>query len=100
MRSLKLSCDFRSVSDLKTRSSEILAAVTEEKRSIGLTRHGQPVAVLVPVEDYDTFMEWRRRQRLAEWLRMGDEDIAAGRTVPHAQVMEELRGLANGRQVE
>ena len=88
MAQIKISKDVRPISDMKARAAEIVRHVTETGRPIVLTRHGRGVAVVLSVQEYELLEQASRRLRLVEALREGEQDVASGRVLTHAQMIE------------
>jgi prevent-host-death family protein len=62
------------IRELKTHASEIVRKVKEEGRRYVVTRHGRPVAVIVPIEEAQAEAELQARN--AAWdelVRIGDQ---------------------------
>lgn len=80
--------------EARQRWREILDTVMRGANDIAITRYGEPVAVMIPAEDYDALtdeIEELRMSRLAERIY---EDYLADRdsAVTLASVKEELLG--------
>ena len=61
------------VRDLKTRASEIVREVKEHRRRYVVTRRGQPVALLVPLEEAPPLAMAPAAGAWQELLRIGEE---------------------------
>lgn len=82
--------DIRTVSELKTKTRDILDQLHRTGRPIVITVNGKPDAVLVDAA------EFQRRQQaldLAALLAEGEAETRAGRTIPAAEVLAELEEL-------
>jgi prevent-host-death family protein len=72
------------VTTLKRQATELLDDLARDREPILITQHGVPSAVLMDVASYE-----RQQSRMAilEAIAVAEEDLAAGRTFTHAQVM-------------
>lgn len=52
--------------DAKEEFTDLINRVTMQKEQIVLTRRGNEVAVILPVEDYNLFLELKSKQDLSE----------------------------------
>jgi len=52
-----------------------------------LTQHGRSAAVLLDVGAYEALVE---RAELLEDIRVAEEEIKAGKGIPHSKIKEEL----------
>lgn len=87
MGQVKISEDVRPISDLKTKSAELVKQVATTDRPVVLTRHGRGVAVLLSVEQYEGLLEQIDETIAARALDVGERDVVAGRVVPHDDVV-------------
>ena len=94
MAHIKASEDLRPVSELKSSGAEIVRQVNSTGRPVVLTRHGRGVAVLVSLERFEQLEQAEDRAELQRALLDGEADVAAGRVVPHGQVMAKLKRWA------
>jgi antitoxin YefM len=94
MAQIKASEDLRPVSELKSSGAEIVRQVNSTGRPVVLTRHGRGVAVLVSLERFEELEQAEGRAQLQRALLEGEADVAAGRVVPHADVVTKLRRWA------
>src|SRR5579859_3705249 len=80
-----------SIRDLARKASGVVEEVTRTGRPALVTKHGAPVAAVVPLDagDVEDLVLARAPEYLAD-LAAGEEDIAAGRTVPLHQALAEL----------
>lgn len=70
---------FYSVAELKTHASRILALSGKARREAVITRHGRPLALLVPISEDE--LEWSLREPVRDRLRRAAEERRAGRRI-------------------
>ncbi len=75
------------VTTLKRQATELLSDVERDKEPILITQHGLPTAYLVDVESYELM---QRRMTILEGIARGEQAVAEGRVVPHAQAKKRL----------
>jgi len=75
------------VTTLKRQATELLDIVGRSREPILITQHGLPSAYLVDVESYELLLS---RMKLLEGIARGEQAIAEGRTVTHAQAKQRL----------
>ena len=83
------------IRELSRNVSGVVDEVARTGRPALVTKHGAPVVAVVPVSEAE--LEDLVLARLPEYLEdlaAADEDLAAGRTRPAADVFEELDGAA------
>ena len=79
--------DIRPVSFLKGRTAELFAQIERTQRPVVITENGEPRGVLQDVESYERM---RRAIGMLKLIAQGEEDIRAGRTIPHDVVFARL----------
>ena len=79
--------DIRSLSDFRSNVSSFVNQVRQTKRPMVLTQHGRSAAVLLDVGAYEALVE---RAELLEDIRVAEEEIKAGKGIPHSKIKEEL----------
>jgi prevent-host-death family protein len=67
--------DIKPITYLKASTAEAVRQVSEG-RTLFITQNGEAKAVLMDVVTYD---RWRQAMALLKLLRLGEDDIAAGR---------------------
>lgn len=84
---MKLTEDIRPVTYMKTRSSELLHTVGENKRPIVITQNGEAKAVLVDIESYE---KQKEALLLLKVIAQGEEDIKNGRLVDQEMLFRKM----------
>jgi antitoxin YefM len=72
-----------SLADVKNRLSEVVDKLEREHGRVVVTKHGQPAAVMLNVDDLESLEETLAilsNSTLRDAVQQGDADIAAGRT--------------------
>jgi antitoxin YefM len=72
-----------SLADVKNRLSEVVDKLEREHGRVVVTKHGQPAAVMLNVDDLESLeetLEILSNPALRDAIRDGVEDLAAGRT--------------------
>ena len=75
------------VTTLKRQATELLSDIERDKQPILTTQHGLPSAYLVDVETYQLMQQ---RMAILEGIARGEQAIAEGRMVTHAQARKRL----------
>lgn len=75
------------VTTLKRQATELLSDIERDKKPILITQHGLPSAYLVDVETYQLMQQ---RMAVLEGIARGEQAIAEGRVVTHAQARKRL----------
>lgn len=75
------------VTTLKRQATELLSDIERDKEPILITQHGLPSAYLVDVETYQLMQQ---RMTVLEGIARGEQAIAEGRVVTHAQAKTRL----------
>jgi prevent-host-death family protein len=82
-----LAKQIRTVTQLKTRTKELLDQVNEERAPVIITQEGVARGVLMDVESYD---ELQRSIALLKLVREGEEAALAGRVRKNSEVVDRL----------
>ena len=72
-----------SLADVKNRLSEVVDKLEREHGRVVVTKHGQPAAVMLNVDDLESLeetLEILSNPLLIAAIREGSDDVAAGRT--------------------
>jgi len=75
------------VTTLKRQATELLSDLERDREPILITQHGLPSAYLVDVESYERM---QRRMTVLEGIARGEQAVAEGRVVSHAQAKQRL----------
>lgn len=75
------------VTTLKRQATELISDLERDKQPILITQHGLPSAYLVDVE---TYLLMQQRMSVLEGIARGEQAIAEGRAVTHAQAKTRL----------
>ncbi|MBM4320205.1 MAG: type II toxin-antitoxin system prevent-host-death family antitoxin [Deltaproteobacteria bacterium] len=92
---IRLSEDILPISEFKAQAAELLRRVAETGRALVITQNGKPAAVLLSPREYDELTE---RACFVAGIDAGLADAQAGRLVPHAQVVAELRARYHAKR--
>ncbi len=91
--SIRFSEDVKQVSELKTRSAEIIGQIRRTRRPVLLTRRGRGVAVLLDVDEYERLVE---RQSFVEAVEAGAKAATDGDLHPHEEALAILETFGSG----
>lgn len=75
------------VTTLKRQATVLLCEIERDKEPILITQHGLPSAYLVDVESYELLQQ---RMAVLEGIARGEQAVAEGRTLSHAQAKTHL----------
>ena len=76
------------VSYLKANAAEILLQLAEQRNPMVITQNGEAKAV---IQDVASFEQTQETLALLKILALGNQQIAAGKVKPVAEVVERLR---------
>jgi len=79
--------DARPISDLHTKTAELLAHIQQTGRPILLKDNGKPAAVLLSHKSFTAKLETEHLSRL---LEEGEAEIAAGKAIPIHEFLKTL----------
>ena len=85
---MHFSTQVKPISYLKANAAEVLAQLTANREPLLITQNGEAKAVLQDVASYEQSQE---TLALLKVLALGNQDLAAGRVKPVAQVLTRLR---------
>lgn len=95
METLDLTTDIQPVTEFRAKTSEILESLKKNRRTIILTQHGRPAAVLESVEEYQRKLE---ELRFMKGLVAGLRDIESGQVVEGEEFFQGLKSrMADGK---
>ena len=77
------------ISYLKANAAQVLDEVREQRKTFVITQNGEAKAVLQDVASYE---ETQETLALLKILALGNQQVAAGRVKPVAEVAKRLRG--------
>lgn len=85
---LKPSRDIQPVTEFRANAAQFIEQVRETGEPVILTQHGKSAAVLLDVDAYEAMMD---EIELLRDIRTAEEQVAAGKGRPHADVARKLR---------
>ncbi len=85
---MKLSEAIKPISYVKANAAEVVDRVCETGAPVIVTQNGRARVI---IQDLKTYERTQEILAILELARQGDEDIAAGRTMPIKQAFAELR---------
>ena len=88
MASLRPSTDVRPVTEFRAHTSAVIDQMHSTKRPVVLTQHGRSTAVLLDVAVYEGLLD---EIELLRDLRVAEDQIAAGKVIPHSEVIRRMR---------
>lgn len=88
MENLDLTTDIQPVTEFRANTSEVLESLKKNRRTIILTQHGRPAAVLESVEEYQRKQE---EFRFMKGLVAGLRDIQSDQVVNGEDFFQDLK---------
>lgn len=85
---MRYSSQVKSISYLKGHAAEVLTQLAAQREPLVITQNGEAKAVL---QDVASFEETQETLALLKLLALGQQDVAAGRVKPVADVVARLR---------
>ena len=85
---MRYSSQVKPISYLKANAAEVLTRLAEQREPIVITQNGEAKAVL---QDVATFEETQETLALLKILALGNQELAAGKAKPVAEVVNRLR---------
>lgn len=96
MSRLKVDEDIRPLSEFRASVASFMKRIRETQRPLVITQHGRGVAVLM---DAGEFERMRERLEILEDIYRADEQLAAGKGVPHGRAKSRvLKKLARTKE--
>ena len=90
---MRYSTQVKPISYLKANAAEVLTHLAEQREPLVITQNGEAKAVL---QDVASFEETQETLALLKLLAIGNQDIAAGKIKPVAEVVTRLRAKRTG----
>ncbi|WP_420103589.1 type II toxin-antitoxin system Phd/YefM family antitoxin [Bosea sp. (in: a-proteobacteria)] len=88
---MRYSNQIKPISYLKANAAEVLATLAEKREAVVITQNGEAKAVIQDIVSYEQTQE---TLVLLKLLALGNQDVAAGRTLPARAAIERLRAKA------
>ncbi|MGV0984107.1 MAG: type II toxin-antitoxin system Phd/YefM family antitoxin [Limnohabitans sp.] len=85
---MRYSTQVKPISYLKANAAEVLAQLAQERQPMVITQNGEAKAVL---QDVASFENTQETLALLKILALGNQDVAAGKLKPVADVVARLR---------
>jgi prevent-host-death family protein len=85
---LRYSSQVKPISYLKANAAEVLTDLAQRREPLVITQNGEAKAVL---QDVASFEETQETLALLKILALGNQDVAAGKTKPAAEIVARLR---------
>jgi prevent-host-death family protein len=85
---MRYSSQVKPISYLKANAAEVLTNLTEQREPLVITQNGEAKAVL---QDVASFEQTQETLALLKILALGNQDVAAGKTKPAADIVARLR---------
>jgi len=85
---MRYSSQVKPISYLKANAAEVLTRLAEQREPMVITQNGEAKAVL---QDVASFEETQETLALLKILALGNQDMAAGKVKPVADVVARLR---------
>ncbi|MEK8089188.1 type II toxin-antitoxin system Phd/YefM family antitoxin [Thermithiobacillus plumbiphilus] len=85
---MRYSSQVKPISYLKANAAEVLTHLAEQREPLIITQNGEAKAVL---QDVASFEETQETLALLKILALGNQDVAAGKVKPVAEVIARLR---------
>lgn len=86
--SINLKDDIKPISYIKTNAADMMKYVNEHKNSIVITQNGEPKAVLVDIESYQTMKD---AFSLLKIIQLSEKDARVGNHKETDQVFKDLK---------
>lgn len=82
-----------SLKELRPGLPNVIKSIDEKLDRYIITKRGQPVVVMMSIDDYEGLMETLEimsDQDLVKSIKQGEKDIAEGRTIPFEELKKKL----------
>jgi prevent-host-death family protein len=90
---MRYSTRIKPISYLKANAAEVLRTLAEEREPLVITQNGEARAVIQDVASYE---ETQETLALLKLLALANREVEQGRVAPIGEVVERLRGRAEG----
>ena len=95
---LDLTSDIDSLSKFKRNTSEFLRQMKETGHPVVLTINGKAELVVQDTASYQKLIELAERAERMDALKASIEDMKAGKVIPAADVLAEMRQILDGKR--
>ena len=85
---MRYSSQVKPISYLKANAADVLSQLAEQREPMVITQNGEAKAVL---QDVASFEETQETLAMLKILTLGNQDVAAGKVKPVADVVARLR---------
>ncbi len=85
---MQYSTQIKPISYLKANAAEVLQELSEQRRPMVITQHGEAKAV---IQDVVTYEETQETLALLKILALGNEQIEQGKVKPLTKIAKQLR---------
>jgi len=85
---MRFSSQVKPISYLKAHAAEVLTRLSDQREPLVITQNGEAKAVL---QDVASFEETQATLALLKILALGNQEVAAGKVKPVAEVVARLR---------
>ena len=82
------------ISYVKANAADLIRELAEKREPLVITQNGEAKAVMQDVASYEATQETLALLRI---IALGNRDVAAGRTIPSAEVFRRLRARRRKR---
>jgi PHD/YefM family antitoxin component YafN of YafNO toxin-antitoxin module len=95
---LDLNSDIDSLSNFKRNTPEFLRQLKETGHPVVLTINGKAELVVQDTASYQKLIELAERAERLDALKASIEDMKAGKVIPAADVLAEMRQILDGKR--
>jgi PHD/YefM family antitoxin component YafN of YafNO toxin-antitoxin module len=95
---LDLNSDINSLSNFKRNTPEFLRQLKETGHPVVLTINGKAELVVQDTASYQKLIELAERAERLDALKASIEDMKAGKVIPAADVLAEMRQILDGKR--
>ena len=95
---LDLNSDINSLSNFKRNTPEFLRQLKETGHPVVLTINGKAELVVQDTASYQKLIELAERAERMDALKASIEDMKAGKVIPAADVLAEMRQILDGKR--